>query len=304
MKTPLVKKLEYLSRNPTLTFEIVQNNPDYAWDWHGISENKNITLEMIESYPELPWEYGALSRNPNIPWSFVAKNLDKKWHWYDLTKIAPLDFILRNSYFGWSWCGVFKTFKLEDKIVKNILEKGYEISTRADWRFIMDHPNWPWRWDFVSQNPSVTTKVIEDYPDGIGKKWNWAHISHNENIDVEFVKKNLDKNWNWDGLTTNKKISIQDILDNPTLNWDLKVISENPNMKLEQALKCESVGLSVNWGNVADNDAENFWKILFDRRELVEGDFFGNYSNISPEFDLQVAREYFAVKKIERFMIE
>ena len=58
----LIYKNEYISQNPNITWEIVQNNPDK------------------------PWKYSMLSQNPNITWKIVRNNSDKSWSYYFLSQ--------------------------------------------------------------------------------------------------------------------------------------------------------------------------------------------------------------------------
>src|SRR5690348_154197 len=36
-----------------------------GWDWYWISRNPNITWEIVNSHPDWPWSWNGLSRNPN-----------------------------------------------------------------------------------------------------------------------------------------------------------------------------------------------------------------------------------------------
>ena len=43
-------KIEWveISRNPNITWDIVESNPDKPWNWYSVSRNPNITMEIIE----------------------------------------------------------------------------------------------------------------------------------------------------------------------------------------------------------------------------------------------------------------
>jgi len=96
---------DLISRNPTLTFNIVLSNPDKPWnmkyvsshnniswndihknlhinwDWTEISKNPNITLDIIKNNPTMPWDYWGVSQNPNLTLDFIKQNIDKQWSW-------------------------------------------------------------------------------------------------------------------------------------------------------------------------------------------------------------------------------
>lgn len=53
----------FISENPHITWEIIENNPEINWDWQGISRNPNITLEIINDNPDKDWNWNLISQN-------------------------------------------------------------------------------------------------------------------------------------------------------------------------------------------------------------------------------------------------
>ena len=76
----------YLSLNPNITWEIVQDNPDKPWNYYYLSRNSNITWKIVQDNPNEPWNYDALSLNPNITWEIVRDNPDKPWNYYYMSQ--------------------------------------------------------------------------------------------------------------------------------------------------------------------------------------------------------------------------
>jgi hypothetical protein len=91
-----------LSKNPNITWEIVEANPfpnpdddENTWHFGFLSENPNITWEIVEQHPEhedynyegddfidaeiQSWNYDALSENPSITWDIFIQNRDRPW---------------------------------------------------------------------------------------------------------------------------------------------------------------------------------------------------------------------------------
>jgi hypothetical protein len=66
---------------------------------------------------------------------------------------------------------------------------------------VLDHPNLPWDWDWLSTNPSITFQNVLDHPK---KPWDWFWLSYNPSITWKNVLNNLDKNWSWDILSLKK----------------------------------------------------------------------------------------------------
>lgn len=64
----------YLSENPNVTWEIVQNNPDINWSWPGLaSENPNITWDVIKNNLNKPIFPEWASCNPNLTYRFARR---------------------------------------------------------------------------------------------------------------------------------------------------------------------------------------------------------------------------------------
>ena len=103
----------HLSKNPNITWDIIENNPDSglylrercAWDWHGISLNENITWDIIENNQDKPWDWENISFNKNITWDIIEKNPDKPWNWTTIlyNENITWDIIEKNPEKPWNW---------------------------------------------------------------------------------------------------------------------------------------------------------------------------------------------------------
>jgi len=69
-----------LSKNPQVTWDIVQANPDKQWDWGCLSRNPNITWDIVQANPDKPWDWRWLSRNPNVLRYPLAEMERTAWH--------------------------------------------------------------------------------------------------------------------------------------------------------------------------------------------------------------------------------
>ena len=54
---------DMLSKNPNITWDIVQANPDEDWCFYTLSENPNITWEIVKANPDKPWNYEKIFLN-------------------------------------------------------------------------------------------------------------------------------------------------------------------------------------------------------------------------------------------------
>lgn len=85
------------SQNPNLKIDNVKNNMSYGWNWHTISNNVGISEEDIENNPNLPWDYSWVINNPNVSIEFLEKHIDKLDS-RDLSKCPKLTFDFIKKY--------------------------------------------------------------------------------------------------------------------------------------------------------------------------------------------------------------
>ena len=75
---------------------------------------------------------------------------------------------------------------------------------------ILETPDKPWEWDYISCNPNITMKDIKENPD---KPWDWYYVSMNPNITIQYILENPNKRWSWYGISgnsfTNDKVKFQ-----------------------------------------------------------------------------------------------
>ena len=57
---------DYISCNPSITWDIIQQNPDKPWNWFYISYNPNITWEIIQQNPDKAWDWFYVSTNKGL----------------------------------------------------------------------------------------------------------------------------------------------------------------------------------------------------------------------------------------------
>ena len=59
--------LRGLSLNPSITWDIVQANPDKPWNWYYLSKNPSITWEIVQANPDKDWsELSQTILNPTL----------------------------------------------------------------------------------------------------------------------------------------------------------------------------------------------------------------------------------------------
>ncbi|MHB1910250.1 MAG: hypothetical protein ACYCQJ_15435 [Nitrososphaerales archaeon] len=118
--------------------------------------------------------------------------------------------------------------------------------------YIIEHPDLPWFYDVVLENPSFDPDrlldekqryvynlsrnpnlTLEDLEDDLKEAWSWNNVSSNPHLTGEYIKAHLDRPWNWSLLTRNKAFSLAYIDAHPELPWDRTQLSLRSDVTLE-----------------------------------------------------------------------
>jgi len=197
-----------LSRNPNVTWDIVQQNTDIPWDWYVLSANPDITTwDIVQKNPDKPWDWVFLTSNPNITLDIVQQNPDKPWDWFGISANPTLSwgFIQKNPDKPWDWCFISE-------------------NPNITWDIVQQNPGKPWDWDRLSCNPNITWDIIQENPD---KPWNWGVLSCYPNITWDIVQQNPGNPWDWRWLSCNPNITWDIVQQNPNKPWDWSQLSSN-----------------------------------------------------------------------------
>ena len=155
-----------------------------------ISQNINLSPEYIKLYPTFPWVWYAIASNPNLTEEYID---------YFLT---------------------------EQKWSTAIIKERLSINPAITASFVERHPNVPWNFYYLSQNPSFTEKEVAAHLDW---KWDWGQLarrlpysffdtiddewfeqlSNNESITMDIIDKYSDKRWDWSALLKNAIITSE-----------------------------------------------------------------------------------------------
>lgn len=197
-----------LSRNNSITIDFILNNINKPLNFYDISLNAKITLNDVLGNPQVKWDYIFVYINQNITLEECEVLYNRKLinHWYDISEkitYGDIDFILRHKDKKWDW-------KL--------------LSSRIDVRDIIQHLDLPWKWDRISENPTLSLKIIVDNPH---LPWNWENIGYNPCITIKFILDNKDKNWDWYCVSINPSITADDILTIKDIPWDIDALQYN-----------------------------------------------------------------------------
>ena len=77
---------------------------------------------------------------------------------------------------------------------------------------MVDHPEFPWQFDSMEDNPYLTESFIEEHPE---IHFDLNKIIYNKNISIEFIQKTHSK-YNWFN-------HIRELHHNPNLQWKIHI---------------------------------------------------------------------------------
>lgn len=228
-----------LSKNPNITMNHIQDNPNLPWEmialienanltmdfvlrhykeyttiysWYTISQNDGITMQDIKSHPNLPWEYSGISANRNLRLHHVISDLDRDWCWMNISKnnAIRLDDIIMHPELPWQFEYV-------------------SLNTNLTIQFVLAHPDKPWNLERLSNNPAIDINDIIKH----NFYWSMDSLHHNHIITMKHVLERDHWLWDYSWLSLNPGITIQDMRQYPERPWDWEVACRNPNISID-----------------------------------------------------------------------
>lgn len=145
-------------------FSLIEQFPDFAWDWNGISQNK----KLIENPVFIKDAFlGNFSFSNNLDWSAI------------LDLITNLDFINKHLEH-------FQTVVESDK------HRGFwiQLTKREELQFLLNNYHFPWDWTYITENSTEET-ILESFDDEyLFEKWDWEIATRK--LDKEIILDNLE----------------------------------------------------------------------------------------------------------------
>jgi len=150
---------ESLSRNPSVTLDMIEAFPDHPWNWMRVSQNPNLTLDYVLQHPERPWDLDLLHYSlplggqvrrfrtvvPSVDWAKLSYN----------PSITVHD-ILENIDAPWHSRGISTFMNLTIQDIR-------QLQARLDW-------------NTLSSNPNIRVETVANT---VHLPWNWAELSCN-----------------------------------------------------------------------------------------------------------------------------
>ncbi len=282
-----------LSRNISITMDVIDNTSDLPWDpvyitqnlnlhfdfilghvedynnhWYYISKHQCITMDFVKLYPHLPWNYLGLSRNPSITIDDVLENIEMPWNWEKLSCNPNMTWDIIQAHTELPWC-------IDE----------FSFNPNITWDIIKKHPNVNWNYGmFIVFNDNVTHDVVKNNPDILvyvpreymnnkyyiqSCPWyldvtdaTWDMMKHYNNciLYIGFcIGKNPNLTWDFVKNNTNKPWDYQQLSSNPTITWE--IVKNNLDKPWDYSQL--SLNQKITWDIVQENpQVEWNWGLL------------------------------------------
>jgi hypothetical protein len=110
--------------------------------WRELSADPNLRFVFVRQHLGKPWDWDGVSRNLSIGIGDVLENLHLPWNWYGLSMTINFGDMLANRFYGGS---------------------------------VM-----PWKWECVSENPTLTYSDVIANPDIPWSRWRLSENKFNK----------------------------------------------------------------------------------------------------------------------------
>ena len=211
---------DWVSRNPSVTMDVVLSNINKPWSWSWLSRNPNITMSDIESHMDLPWDWYYVSCNPNFTMTMIEAHPDKQW----------------------DWASISQSMKITVDLLRHYADKPWDFDNMSNYNpsitleLLLATSDLSWNYDMLSDNKCLTIDMLLGSPD---EGWNWKWISCNDNITMSVIESHMDLQWDWDYVSRNPNVRICDIEKHydKSSDWDyIQPSIFNPDEYIDQWL--------------------------------------------------------------------
>ena len=156
----------WVNVGPKITWTDVVANPHIKWRLDTLAANPSVTPEIVDNNPFGPytssvfcWCFDSMSRNPNITPEFVEKHRLRPWNW---------EYIVKNQSFDISRY-------MNPEMRKYIGSSPYITCEVAKGSFLYFYSYFE---DMISDNPNINPQFIRN-SGSLPHKWNWIKLAFN-----------------------------------------------------------------------------------------------------------------------------
>jgi hypothetical protein len=132
----------FSEHNPSVTPELVRNNPDVFWHWDKLTARANFS--PIEN-PDFLWDWGHYHENPKFAFENVPEEHLNELDWQFISRYNKL------------------TIEELNKYKKYIKWEQFSMNPNVTMKFVGSHPEFPWVYENLPMNANCTIKMLNRY---------------------------------------------------------------------------------------------------------------------------------------------
>lgn len=236
-------KCEYcmkkIRKNFTDLERLILKYPRRDWNFHELSANKSVTWDFIQDHPEFHWKPTFVSVNPNVSWEIVKQNQNYPWNYYWLSQNdnITIDIVKSNPGKSWNTNRLALNKNITWEIIKENPNMDWNYRTfsgnpNLTWKIVKENPDIKWDYNMMSENDDVIQGIIDE------KLFNlfviYPRLQKSKILTEKFLKFIPGKEWCYEFLYLNENFMNSEIfntfsvrvrryyitaLENPKLTW-------------------------------------------------------------------------------------
>jgi hypothetical protein len=231
IKNPSASELDILLHNThiplkwvysmNLTLDHVTKHSCIAWNWDMLSGI--LPFDVIRENPDLQWNFTSMSGNSTLELAYVLNNPNKDWSYPSICMYNKnVEMIVRDQSIWMARIhgpdqevNFWWYISCNKHVTIDIIKRHPHLQQHLNWSLIsknmpfkdiMANPNLPWDYASISHNPTLELDFVLKHPDMV---WVWPKMSryvqfdYQQQFDQEYVSlSNLP--WDWEMLCMNK----------------------------------------------------------------------------------------------------
>lgn len=246
-----------------------------------------LTMSDVISKGFYQWNFTDLTANPNIGLDDIITYHNLPWRWDYISEFADIDTVIQLISKKWCWDRLSEQINIYDILNNPELPWNYNyvsINPTLETQIVLDLPNLPWDFRAMSGNLNIDYRIIPD-PDyhllskrlpyhailELEKLLNYKQLSKNPNITLDYVLQHNDKPWDYTWLSANPAFDTLDI-SNQKIPWCPNGLAMNPNIPLKKDnVAPQYLSWKADINEVIQNPHQPWiWHILTDRFDIYD----------------------------------
>jgi hypothetical protein len=228
---------KWLVHNKNLRIQDIMQFPSKKWIWKDIFVHSMFDIQTMNThFDKIKWNFQLLSKNKSITKEIVLFYSSQNWNWKELSNHIDWDIVLLLPDKPWDYKKISKgkrRYWCDLGSLCGEIERC--VQCNITWQDVQNHPQIPWDYSVLSDNPNIT---MENILQNMDKEWNFENVMQNINFSFQYQKQFEEKGifvdcWHEKHLIYHANTTLEE--------WDTILDGD-----MERDYKCYFVLLSYN----------------------------------------------------------